>query len=261
MTRGANARQTARGRARFRIEERIAPHVDPLWAEQVLLELRLQGVGGSRIAGVLAEVESHVVESGESAASAFGEPVEYARSLALEPDPTQETKPGAVDVALAFGQVAGAVLLVGGGYALGARQPAPLTWGVLVTVLLATVVTGLVLRFGDQVLRVVVGSTWQFVLGAGAVVLVVPLPAVLIRTTLIEVGGAPMLAAGAALLLGAAVVELVRSAPDDPITSPFDVPADPSARATHRWSGIAGFVLLAATAAAAGLMFAVGRLT
>ena len=75
--------------------------------QAVLLELRLQGVAGTTIAGVLTEVESHVVDSGEDARSAFGDPVEYARSLELPPDPRQEPDAGAASVAQSAAQVLG----------------------------------------------------------------------------------------------------------------------------------------------------------
>ena len=37
-----------RQRRRFELELRLAPHVDPVWTEELVLELRLQGVGGDR---------------------------------------------------------------------------------------------------------------------------------------------------------------------------------------------------------------------
>lgn len=67
----------------------IAPHVEPDWVEAMLLELRLQGVSGERIGAALAEVEAHVVDSGQNAQEAFGDPVAYARSLDLPPEPEQ----------------------------------------------------------------------------------------------------------------------------------------------------------------------------
>src|SRR5665648_326162 len=68
---------------RYTLEREVAPHVEPEWAEAMLLELRLLGVDGARIGAALAEVDSHCVESGQSAEDAFGEPVAYARRLEL----------------------------------------------------------------------------------------------------------------------------------------------------------------------------------
>ncbi len=74
------------------IEARLAPHVEAKWASAVILQLRLRGVSGQHIGEALAEVESHVVESGESALETFGEPVAYAKSLNLPVSPEQ-TRP------------------------------------------------------------------------------------------------------------------------------------------------------------------------
>ncbi|MCI2178203.1 MAG: hypothetical protein LKK54_08115 [Ancrocorticia sp.] len=71
------------------LEQRLAPSVDPHWAEDFIVELRIEGVAGSAIGAALAEVESHVAESGETAHEAFGDPVVYARTLELPPDPRQ----------------------------------------------------------------------------------------------------------------------------------------------------------------------------
>lgn len=63
---------------------RLAPSVETGWVEQFVLEQRLLGVPGSRIGDSLALVESHVVESGESAEAAFGDPRRYAEEDAPE---------------------------------------------------------------------------------------------------------------------------------------------------------------------------------
>lgn len=66
-----------------RIALGLAPHVDPNWAEEFAVELRLLGVAGARIGDVLGEVNPHCQESKESATQAFGDPADYARSLAV----------------------------------------------------------------------------------------------------------------------------------------------------------------------------------
>lgn len=63
---------------------RLAPSVEKGWVEQFVLEQRFLGVSGRRIGDSLALVESHVVESGESAQAAFGEPQAYAKEDAPE---------------------------------------------------------------------------------------------------------------------------------------------------------------------------------
>jgi len=54
----------------------------PTYQRELLLALRLRDVPGPRIAEALAEVESHVVDTGEDAYDAFGNPDEYAAELA-----------------------------------------------------------------------------------------------------------------------------------------------------------------------------------
>lgn len=60
----------------------MAPHTDPQWVEDFVIEQRLLGVLGTRIGDALATVDSHLEESGQSAQEAFGPAVEYARELA-----------------------------------------------------------------------------------------------------------------------------------------------------------------------------------
>jgi hypothetical protein len=52
------------------------------YRQQLLFALRLRNVPGPRIGEAIAEVESHLAETGEDPVVAFGEPAEYARLLA-----------------------------------------------------------------------------------------------------------------------------------------------------------------------------------
>jgi hypothetical protein len=52
------------------------------YQQQLLLALRLHNVPGPRIAEALAEVDSHVAETGEDAYQAFGDPKAYAEQIA-----------------------------------------------------------------------------------------------------------------------------------------------------------------------------------
>jgi hypothetical protein len=54
------------------------------YRQSLVLHLRLQEVPADRIGEIVAEVESHVAETGEAPAEAFGSPREYARSLTDE---------------------------------------------------------------------------------------------------------------------------------------------------------------------------------
>lgn len=250
---------------RFAIERTLAPDVEGEWAEAVLLELRLQGVAGTTIAGVLTEVEAHVVDSGEDARTAFGDPVEYARSLELPQSPDQELDGGPAAVARSAGHVLGAILLLTGALAVGEADPAEVTWGVLLSVLAATLLVGAFLRGSDRVLRMIVTTPWRsarfvalVILGSGAVLLTM-LPAVLVRAVAFQVHGLVALLAGAFLLGATTAVSLWRARhdEDDRIVSPFDEPAPASRRA--RWAVELGPVVAVALAAVA--MFALGRLS
>ncbi|TYP81332.1 HAAS signaling domain-containing protein [Blastococcus xanthinilyticus] len=52
------------------------------WSDALLLQLRMLDVPGTRIGEVLAEVQSHVAETGEHPREAFGSPREYADQVA-----------------------------------------------------------------------------------------------------------------------------------------------------------------------------------
>ncbi|NLG22512.1 MAG: hypothetical protein GX555_13900 [Actinomycetales bacterium] len=60
----------------------LAPSIDRQWADDFILEQRMLDVPGTRIGDALATIESHVVDSGESAQEAFGGATDYARELA-----------------------------------------------------------------------------------------------------------------------------------------------------------------------------------
>ncbi len=55
---------------------------DQTWCEDRLLALRARDVPGTRIGEVLAEVQSHLAETGEDPREAFGTPKEYAAQVA-----------------------------------------------------------------------------------------------------------------------------------------------------------------------------------
>lgn len=55
---------------------------DEAYSDDLLLALRLRDVPGTRIGEVLAEVQSHVAETGEDPRQAFGDPERYADEVA-----------------------------------------------------------------------------------------------------------------------------------------------------------------------------------
>ncbi len=83
------------------------------YRQELLLQLRLRDVPGPRIAQVLAEVDSHLAESGEVAQAAFGTPSEYAaataRALGHDGAPSRNRR-ATVAVAVAVAALAGAWL-------------------------------------------------------------------------------------------------------------------------------------------------------
>jgi len=94
------------------LERQAAAHIDPGWAEAMLLELRLLGVGGARIGAALAEVDSHCAESGQTAEEAFGDPAVYAKSLGLPTEDDVSPKALAWIAAPVLVQVLGMLLLL-----------------------------------------------------------------------------------------------------------------------------------------------------
>lgn len=95
------------------------------YAQELLLALRLREVPSPRIAEALAEVDSHVAETGEDAVAAFGPPDAYARELAgaLGVRRGQALRTGS-GLAVTVGCAAGGVLLADGLHAVGAGTSA-----------------------------------------------------------------------------------------------------------------------------------------
>lgn len=143
------------------------PHVDPAWAEAFLLELRMLDVSGQHIGAALADVESHCADSGESAADAFGDPVDYARELDLPRDDTRFT------LRETAGLGAGLVGLFLTVYAAGAwaiREDVPVTVGLTTVVVVLTAALTLMVRNPEPVARAVVARPWLLVVANVAVV-------------------------------------------------------------------------------------------
>ncbi|ASR55979.1 hypothetical protein [Cellulomonas sp. PSBB021] len=226
----------ARGARRFAVERALAPHVDPQWAQDVLVELRVLGVDGTDIARVLSDVEVHVVATGEAAAAAFGDPVDYARSLALPVEPGDGQDARGVDVLQSAAQIVGVIVLFEGASALGRGEDAVLTWGMLCSALLATGATALLLRHGERVLRAVVRSRARrllvsvlvsaLVVAMVVAVLLVVLPTLLLTAAAFTVRAPVALVVGCVLFLGATTLGIVRAArvPRTPCGSPSTTP-------------------------------------
>lgn len=219
---------------RYATERRYAPHVDPRWAEGLLLELRLQGVAGDRIGPVLAEVDAHVVDSGESAQDAFGDPVRYARSLGLPVSPAQSRSATARVVAASGLQLVGMLAVLWSFPAVLDGEPLEATAGLLLVLVLVTAGVVALGAFADRVVRaalahpVLVGLACAG--GAGAVVAL----GAAVRTPLVSAPAVVVLVAGALLLAAATVWEAAELRDGaDPVVGPGEsgaAPRDPRGR-------------------------------
>ena len=162
------------------------------WQQELVLALRLRDVDGRRIGEVLAEVEAHCADSGQSPAEAFGDPEAYAAEVtpAGRRLPVRSWLPQAVATPL------GVVALLEGTAALVDGGDAALTAGGLLS-LLATVVmvAAVVLRFDDVVRRP--WRSWLAISVAFAGVIVLP---VLLPAVVVTLPARPLLVAGLLLL-------------------------------------------------------------
>jgi MFS family permease len=89
---------------------------DETYRRQLLEALRHKGVSAQRIGEVIAEVDGHVLETGEDARAAFGDPVEYADAITGPPADGESPRPHAAawrTVALPLVAFAGGALGVG----------------------------------------------------------------------------------------------------------------------------------------------------
>lgn len=200
-----------------------APHVDAGWAEALLVELRLRGVDGARIGEVLAEVDSHCAESGQSAPEAFGPAEVYAASLAL---PAAAGSDSRTVLAAAVGGLAQTVGMLGLLWAFDAwlsGERLDVTVGQLALVAgLGATLAGVAWRI-DAVLRATVRHpvrVWLITmihLGL-TVVLLLLLDGVAFRLEAVAT-----LVAGLALLVVGTVVQVRGLGPDaaDPVVTPF----------------------------------------
>lgn len=206
-------------------EQDLAPHVDPRWAQALLVELRLRGVPGRRIGQVLAEVESHVVDSGEDAQVAFGDPTTYAASLDLAspgeraPVLTRLAHPVLHVVAMVVVPVAAAGTAAGG---------VTITVGGAVSVSLALAGMAVLVLDETRVLRVLLRRpvvSW-FVLTAAFVA--GALAAAGLRTALVAVPAVPALVVGVVLLVATTGHALRRARREgvDAVVSPLSDEVD-----------------------------------
>lgn len=118
---------------------------------RLVLALRHRDVPGTRIGEVLAEVQSHLADSGESVTEAFGSPEDYAaRVAASTPERATPTSPAWLLAAVLVPGVAGGAALAEGVYRLGAGGRTDLGW--LAAPPLALIAVGAMLLAGVALL-------------------------------------------------------------------------------------------------------------
>jgi hypothetical protein len=216
------------GSSRFAVERTLAPHVDEEWAENLLLELRLLGVSGDRIGAALAEVESHCLDSSDNAQDAFGDPVEYARSLNL-PVPTNSSGRARLrSVAPTMLQVVGMLVLLWSFTAWRRGEPLELTGGQLITLTGALLSMVAVVRWSNAVIRLVVHHPVLLWCGFMAATATFIVPLTLVDGTVTRCETTLPMGLGTAALLGGLAWQWMRHSPADPITSPLDTTGSPT---------------------------------
>lgn len=129
------------------LEEQFAPHTDKQWVSNFILEARLLDVPGATIGDCLAEIDSHVVESGESAQEAFGDPAVYARAVSSSLDSSTPATIGDWYMLLGptIALLAGFVIALRGIGGIVQGYDQPLTWlivGVLAALFIAIPLVG-----------------------------------------------------------------------------------------------------------------------
>lgn len=205
------------------VEREVAPHVEAEWAEAMLLELRLQGVDGARIGEALAEVDSHCVESGQSARDAFGPPEAYAASLELPRSVSSDTQALLVIAGAGLVQTVGMLGLLEAFRAWQAGERMDVTVGQLVLMAALAGTLALVSWRLDPVLRTTLRHPVRVWLVAMAHVGLTVALLLLLDGVVLRLDAGWSVAAGAALLLAGTVGQVRALGPDaeDPVVGPF----------------------------------------
>ena len=197
------------------------PHVEPEWAQGLLLELRLRGVSGQQIGAALAEIEAHCAESGESALDSFGDPRSYATALGLAPAPDQKVSLREELPSAGFG-LGGMLLTLGAVGAWLSGTDVGVTGGSLAILALVLLGTFLIVRHAGTLMRAIATNAWLAV--AYAVVPVALFLGVLLlfgQTVLFTVPMLPSLILGMLALAVSTLLALRRAdSLEDPVVGP-----------------------------------------
>lgn len=254
---------TEKKERRYALEQELAPHIEPRWSEDFILELRLHGVAGDHIGAALAEADSHCAESGESAEEAFGPAAEYARSLELPvQDDGAELRRGLLPT---VSKLVGMFMVIWSVSFYVQGEPAPIRLGAVLSLLLLVAVTVWTVLRPEGVLRTAVERTGLVILLNVLFVAVVVLLVWLLDQELFTVPSGTAMTAGAAVLLAGTLWELalLRNRPvgsEDVLASPLDDEQRLAGRrAAHGWADYLQILFLPAVTGVLVLMwFSVG---
>jgi hypothetical protein len=109
------------------------------WRDEFVTAARFQLLPGQQIGDALAEIDAHCTDSGQDPQQAFGDPAEYARTLAAGRRPARRRWLGVTGVARALGGVGGLLILLDGLAAVRDRTSATITAGQLCAIGVATI--------------------------------------------------------------------------------------------------------------------------
>jgi hypothetical protein len=119
--------------------------MDP-WRDSLIMELRTRDLPGDRIGEVLADVDAHCADSGQTPDEAFGDPVHYAQQLIEVHAPQRPSffRRIVQPTATTFATLAGIISLLDGVDGVAHGEPGELTAGQILAVALGTVLFPLV---------------------------------------------------------------------------------------------------------------------
>jgi len=214
---------------RYTLEPEVAPHVEEEWAEAMLLELRLRGIAGPRIGAALAEVDSHCLESGQSAEDAFGDPVAYARSLELpETDGTSPRALLGATLPIAT-QVIGMIVLLWSFTDWREARQLEITTGHLAVAAIILIQMAAVVRWPDPALRTIVRRPVLAWISLMAGIAAVAGVYALLTAVVWRLPAVAAIVAGAVVLVAGVVADLVRQRSTHPADDPVVAPLAPAA--------------------------------
>jgi hypothetical protein len=210
--------------------------VDGGWETDFVVELRLLDVSGQHIGDALEQVRSHCTESGEGPRTAFGDPVEYARSLGL---PREDVRFAGMLLGTGGGLV-GMFLTFWGFTSWLDGVSVAVTVGRVVAAVVLVLIAPLLLRH----LRTILDRPWLSTAVAALAIALVVAAQFTLTMTLGHLPALGVTVAGLALLVGTAMWEHLGGIPADPVVSPVTEGQRPGRHAWTAWLLPAGTVVL-----------------